>query len=180
MNDSRLPALLYFVMLALGLLQWAHAYPRLPETMASHFAADGTPNGWQPKVAFFLLTSIIVAVTAIPTFFAPRKICKGSTDRINLPNKEYWLSPEHREETWSFICPCMAWFGCGLLFVLLYGISQAINFNLPDIHRFDTRGMLDVLGGFMLFVILWLANFLRHFYNAPPTYSSSMPSSSQK
>ena len=180
MNASRFPTLLYFMMLILGLLQWAHVYPLLPETMASHFTANGTPNGWQPKQVFFLLSSIVIAVTAFPTFLAPRKIAKRPPDRINLPNKVYWLAPEHQEETWRFISTQMAWFGCGLLFVLLYGMSQAINFNLPNIRHFDSQAMLYVLGGFLLFVVLWLAHFLRHFYNVPPSHSSLPSGSEQK
>lgn len=180
MNSSRLPTLLYLLLLVLGLLQWIQAYPQLPAIMASHFAANGTPNGWQPKEAFFLLSSIIIAVTAIPTFLVARKICKRSPDRINLPNKAYWLAPEHQEETWRFIGAFMAWFGCGLLFVLLYAISQAINFNLPNVRHFDTQGMLYVLGGFLLFVFWGLAYFVRHFYNVPPSYGPSLPGSPQK
>jgi uncharacterized membrane protein len=180
MNSSRLATLLYFLMLVLGLLQWVQAYPQLPETMASHFNGDGTPNGWQPKEAFFLMTSLVTALTAVPTFLVVRRICKRSPDRINLPNKAYWLSPEHQQETWRFLNSQMAWFGCGLLFVLLYGISQAINFNLPNVRHFDARGLLCVLGGFLLFLVLWLAHFLRHFYSVPPSYPSSLPGSSQK
>jgi uncharacterized membrane protein len=180
MNGSRLATLLYFLMLVLGLLQWVQAYPQLPTTMASHFAADGTPNGWQPKQAFFLMTSMVIALTAIPTFLAGRKISKRSPERIHLPNKAYWLSPEHQEDAWRFLNTQMAWFGCGLLFVLLYGISQAINFNLPNVRHFDARGVLYVIGGFLLFIILWLAHFLRHFYNLPPSHSASLPGSSQK
>src|ERR1700758_1494825 len=47
MNNTRLPALLYLVMLAFGVLHWAQVYPQLPDRMASHFSANGTPNGWQ-------------------------------------------------------------------------------------------------------------------------------------
>jgi uncharacterized membrane protein len=169
MNSLRLPALAYFLLLVMGLLQWAQAYPQLPETMASHFAADGTPNGWQSKQTFFLLTAMIIAVTTIPTFFAARKISRRSPDKINLPHKDYWLSQEHQGETWRFISAFMGWFGCALLFVLLYSISQAINFNLPSIHRFDTQGMWYVLGGFLFFVISGLVYFVHHFYNVPPS-----------
>ncbi len=164
MNGSRLPALVYCLLLILGLLQWANVYSQLPATMASHFTGDGTPNGWQPKEVFFGLTSIILAFTAIPAFFVSRKISKLAPDKINLPNKEYWLAPERREGTWRFISAFMAWFGCALLFVLLYAVSQAINYNLPSIHRFDSRGMWIVLGGFILSVTLGLAYFVRHFY----------------
>ena len=167
MTDSRLPALIYFLLLLLGVLHWVSVYPQLPDTMASHFAANGAPNGWQPKQAFFLLTAVIIAVSAIPTFFVTRSIRKRPPERLNLPHKEYWLSSEHQEETWRFIGAFMAWFGCAILFVLLYAVSQAINFNLPSIHRFDTQGMWHVLAGFILSVVLGLAYFIRHFYNVP-------------
>ena len=168
MNSSRLPVLIYFLLLILGLLHWVSVYSQLPDTMASHFAANGTPNGWQSRQAFFLLTAIIIGVSAFPTFFVTRSISKRPPDKINLPHKEYWLSPEHREETWRFIGTFMAWFGCAMLFVLLYAVSQAINFNLPSIHRFDTQGMWYVLAGFILSVILGLIYFVRHFYDVPP------------
>lgn len=174
MNSTRVPALVYFLLLILGLLEWVNAYSQLPSTMASHFAGDGTPNGWQPKETFFAFAAIIILITAIPAFFVTRKICKLPPDKINLPNKEYWLAPEHREETWQFIGAFMGWFGCGLLFVLLYGISQAINYNLPNIHRFDSQGMLVVLSGFTLSVILGLVYFVRHFYNVPSSAPSSV------
>jgi uncharacterized membrane protein len=180
MNSSRLPALIYFLLLIMGVLQWVNAYPQLPQTMASHFAANGTPNGWQPKQFFFLLTSVVIAVTAIPTFFAARRIRNRPPEKINLPNKAYWLAPEHREDTWRYISTFMAWFGCGVLFVLLYGISQAINYNLPNIRHFDSQGMLYVLGAFLLYVIVSLILFVRHFRNVPDSYSSSMPNSSPK
>jgi uncharacterized membrane protein len=173
MNSRRLPALVYFLLLLLGLLQWVNAYPQLPEVMASHFAADGTPNGWQPKQTFFLFTAIIIAITSFPTFFLTHRISKRPPEKLNLPHKEYWLSPEHREETWRFIGTFMAWFGCALLFVLLYAISQAINFNLPSIHRFDTQGTWYVLAGFILSVTLGLIYFVRHFYDVPSSSTSS-------
>src|SRR3974390_2435365 len=120
MTDSRLPSLIYFGLLVLGVLHWAGVYSQLPDTMASHFAANGTPNGWQPKQMFFVLIAIIIAVSAFPTFFVTRSIRKRPPEKLNLPNKEYWLSSEHQEETWRFIGAFMAWFGCAVLFVLLY------------------------------------------------------------
>lgn len=173
MNDSRLPTILYFLLLAFGIAGSIHVYPQLPAVMASHFTAYGQPNGWAPKPAFFLIMTIAVVVTTIPTFIVPRKISSLSAEKINLPNKEYWLSPEHREGTWSFLRVQMAWFGCALLFILLYATSQAINANLPSIRHFNWRGMLYVLVGFSGFCILWLVHFLRHFYTVPESEISS-------
>jgi uncharacterized membrane protein len=167
MNDSRLPTILYFVLLLLGIMQWAHVYPQLPNVMASHFTARGIPNGWQSKPVFFLLMAIVIVVTAVPAFLVPRRLPSMPPDKINLPNKSYWLAPEHREATWSFFRAQMAWFGCAVLFVLLYAASQAINANLPNIGQFDWQGMWYVLGGFLLFCTGWLIHLLHHFYHPP-------------
>ena len=55
MNNVRLPALFFAFMLVLAVLQWVQVYPQLPDRVACHFAADGTPNGWQSKQDFFLI-----------------------------------------------------------------------------------------------------------------------------
>jgi uncharacterized membrane protein len=174
-NDSRFPNAVYVLLLVLGVQQWVRAYPQLPPIMASHFDAFGTPNGWQPKQAFFLVSSMVVAMTGLTSFLMPRLLNRLSPKIINLPHKAYWLAPERREETWKYFRAQMAWFGCALLFLLLYAVSLAINANLPSIGHFDSRGMWLVLGGFFLFSIIWTVRFLRHFYNAPRSDSFSSP-----
>jgi hypothetical protein len=116
MTDSRLPALIYSIMLILGLLQWARVYPQLPARMAAHFAADGTPNGFQSKLAFFILMFVIFGPSAFVAFVTPRILAGKPPERLNLPNKSYWLAPDHREETFRFCRAQMGWFGCAILF----------------------------------------------------------------
>ena len=172
MNDSRLPTAIYFLLLLFGIVYFAQIYPQLPDRMASHFAADGTPNGWSPKQGFFFLMAMITAVTAIPAFLVPLKLKSLPRQRINLPNKEYWLAPEHAEETYSFFRTYMAWFGCALLFVLLFGTTQAVNANLPSIGHFNSKAMIYVMVGFVGFTGVWLISFIRHFQNVPsPSHS---------
>jgi uncharacterized membrane protein len=180
MRDCRLQVLCYFLLLAMGVLHWINVYPQLPSVMASHFTANGTPNGWQSKSAFFVFSSIVIAMSAFVSFVVPRFIAKRSDDRINLPHKSYWLAPERREETMRFLSAQMNWFGCGLLFVSLYALSQAINANLPSVGHFDAAGMWYVLGGFLLFVFAWLGLFVRHFYNVPPDQANTVPGSLHK
>jgi uncharacterized membrane protein len=175
MNESRLAFFAYLLMLALGILQWVHVYPQLPQHMASHFAANGTPNGWMPKNAFFLLTVVMTALSALPAVLAPRSITSKSDARLNLPKEDYWLAPEHRQETFRFINAQMSWFSCGILFVLLYGTSQAINANLPGIGYFNSRGMFYVMVGFVLLTLLWTVRLITHFSNTPDSPISAPP-----
>jgi uncharacterized membrane protein len=173
MNDPRLPKLVFVLLLALGLLQWAHVYPLLPDVMASHFSANGAPNGFQSKPAFFALMFVILGASAFVAFVTPRILANKPPERINLPNKTYWLSPEHREETIRFFRAQMGWFGCAILFVLLYGTALAINANLSLPRRFDSAAMLYVMAGFALFSILWCILFVRHFMKVPASSASN-------
>jgi uncharacterized membrane protein len=172
MNDPRLPRFVYFLLLILGLLNWVRIYPQIPARMASHFDAYGAPNGWAPKEMFFVLMFLVVALTAIPTFMVHRLINPDRPDRVNLPNKSYWLAPEHFPELQRFFSAQMAWFGCGVLFVLLFGTTQAINANLPGGH-FDSTAMFHVIVAFVLLTILWTILLIRHFSRVPPSSSTS-------
>jgi uncharacterized membrane protein len=167
MSDSRIPTALYFLMLTLGVLQCVRVYSQLPDLMASHFGSNGAPNGWESKPFFFVLSAIAVGTSAIVAFLAPKLIASMSDDRINLPNKSYWLSAEHRQETMRFVRAQMIWFGCGLLFVLLYAVSKAITANLPEAHQFDTGSMLYIAGGFLIATLAWTIHLVWHFSNTP-------------
>lgn len=173
MNDTRLPKIVYFLMLAMGVLQWMQAYPQLPDTMASHFDFYGRPNGWQPKEAFFMVLAVVIAITGAIGFLVPKLIAVVPAELINLPRKDYWLAPERRGETFRFLRTWMGWFSCGVLFVLLYAASQAINANLPDHGPFGAQGMLYVLLGFVLLTTAGTVHLLRHFCQIPPPNSAS-------
>jgi uncharacterized membrane protein len=172
MDDARYPKIVYFLMLVAGLLQWVRFYPLLPERMASHFGYDGTPNGWQSKDGFFLVMLLAVGITAGMTFLVPRRIAARPGNRMNLPHKAYWLAPARREETFRFIAAQMAWFGCAILFIILFATFLAIRANLsPDSH-FDNDNMIKVLAAFLFVTVLWIVHFLRHFYRLPANASS--------
>jgi uncharacterized membrane protein len=166
MSDPRIPRIVYLLLLILGLLQWLHMYPELPARMASHFAADGTPNGYAPKEMFFVLMSFALLSSAFLTFIVPIIIASKSAARINLPNRSYWLSPERSSETFRFLTAYMSWFGCAVLFVLLYGTSQAMNANLPDGH-FNSAAMLRVMIGFVTLVAASTIYLIRRFSRIP-------------
>ena len=173
MGDPRLPKTVFFLMLLAGLLEWVLYYPRLPEKMASHFSFDGLPNGWMHRDAFFLLMLVVaVGSTAIIAFLAPRLIASQPNNRINLPHKDYWMAPARREATFRFIAAQMAWFGCAVLFVLLFGTHLAIQANLSPDFRFDNATMIKVMACFLILTLLWMIRFIRYFVRVPADASS--------
>ena len=168
MDDPRLPRFLYAFLILVCLLMMAYYYPQMPQRMASHFAADGSVNGWQSREAFFVLMLLVTSTSAIVGFLAPRHIAARSNARINLPNRDYWLAPERREETMHFISATMAWFACGILFVLISGTFLALQANLAPDRRFNSEAMLVVLVGFLLGLLSILVRLVRHFQKVPP------------
>lgn len=75
----------------------------LPEPVASHFGATGAPNGFMPR-RVYTSVMLVLAIGAplllvLLTWFA----IKNPGARINLPNREFWLAPERRGQTVSFL-----------------------------------------------------------------------------
>jgi uncharacterized membrane protein len=165
--DPRLPRFLYVFLLLSGLLMMAYYYPQMPQRMASHFAADGRANGWQSREGFFVLMLLVTSASAVVCFLAPRQIAAQPSARINLPNRDYWLAPERREETMRFISATMAWLGCGILFVLIAGTFLALQANLSPGHRFNSQATFAVMGSFLAGLLALLVRMVRHFQKVP-------------
>jgi uncharacterized membrane protein len=166
-DDPRLPRLLYSFGILVCLLMMAYYYPQMPERMASHFAADGSVNGWQSRSAFFVLMLLVTSTSAIVGFLAPRQIAAKSNARINLPHRDYWLAPERRAETMQFISSTMAWFACGILFVLISGTFLALQANLSPPRRFNSEAMVIVLVSFLAGLLALIVRMIRHFQKVP-------------
>lgn len=68
-----------------------------------------------------------------------------------------------------FISATMAWFGCGILFVLISGTFLALQANLATVHRFNSEAMIVVLVGFLAGLLGLLVRLVRHFQRVPPS-----------
>ena len=101
MADLRIPRTLFFAILAAGLLQLVHDFPLLPERVASHFGASGAANGWMTKSQFLMTYAAILLPALFLEFGCSAALPRRRKRSCNLPNKEYWLSPERRAGTFA-------------------------------------------------------------------------------
>ena len=89
-----------------GLLLWS----RLPETIATHFDANGQPNGWSSRAfAVFGLPAFLVAVHLLCTFGTLM-----DPKRKNIQDKMYKLV--------LWICPVISIFTCGGVYLYALGV----------------------------------------------------------
>ena len=140
-------------------------YADLPQTVAAHFDWRGRANGFASRQAFLLMNIGVVALFAL-LFWGVGHMRKLSPRFVNLPHKDYWLSPERREASMAFVVDWTRWFFAlvTLLNVLLMGSVLHANLKIPveigDWPLYETGAFLVVLAG----MIVWL---LRRFPRPP-------------
>lgn len=165
--DSRLPKLLFVLLAVYAAVHFSSYYAQMPDVVASHFNGRGVPNGWQTKSAFFAVFAGVGILSAVVGFGIPRIIAMMPPALVNLPNKRYWLAPEHVLETMEFMKVYFAWFGCALFLVMIFTFDYAIQSNLHPDNRPDASRMWYVLAGFLVFVVAWSVRMFVRFAHVP-------------
>ena len=165
MKRSTIAAIALLASAAGCLYQAATAYPALPATVASHFGPSGAPNGWAPKGGFMGLYVIIVFFMAATLLAALRSIKNTPDEKLNLPNKEYWLAPERRESTMDTVAAFLLLFGTATNLLLMDIFGQAILFNLGRTSGLDHP--VRSLAVYGIFTVVWIAAFVLGFKQKP-------------
>ncbi|HET6142205.1 MAG TPA: DUF1648 domain-containing protein [Candidatus Acidoferrales bacterium] len=160
---KQIPRALFFLILLVTLAQCIHDFPLLPGRMASHFGASGSPNGWMTKSQFFITYALVLLPALFIEFWLHRKVSKSPGARINLPNREYWLAPERRAETFAYFENFFAWYGCAFLFVVATVTGMAMRANLDTAPQLPTTLTVLILVGFVLFNIVAIGVMYRRF-----------------
>jgi uncharacterized membrane protein len=109
MRDSDTPrVVLILVAIAAG-LQMLRYFPRMPEVMVVHFGFYGDPNGWSGKQAFFALFGSVEALVFVLGLAMSALIDRLPPRYLNVPNAAYWLAPERRQKTVTFLRAQVLW-----------------------------------------------------------------------
>jgi uncharacterized membrane protein len=163
MSNTRLPSSVFFALALVGAVRYVYYAPQLPEVLGSHFAGNGAVNGWQSKAAFFSTELAVVVLAAVVGFGIPRIIGAMPVSLINLPNKEFWLTPEGRAETLGYLQMHMASFGCALLAFLLFVMELVFRANLQSPPRLSSVAFVPGLVVFLVFVTVSTVRLLARF-----------------
>ncbi len=159
-NISRI---LFIVALLLCIAQAVYYYPLLPDRVASHFGASGRPDAWSSKDAFVKIYLIVVAFVAVLFSGIGSLLGRTPASLINLPNKDYWLSPERAEETIALLSRQFLWFGSATLLLLLDIFHQSFRVHLGKAQSLEhpVASLVVYVGFTVIWSILLIAKFMR-------------------
>lgn len=161
--DSRLPKLLFVLLVLLAAVRFSYFYPQLPEVVQSHFDGQGNANGWQTKPVFFAFFVGLTVLAVFVIFGLPALIRALPAEVMNVSNKQYWFGPERREASQQFVSSWFAWFGCAVFLVGCYAFDYAAKSNLRPRDRPDATQFAYVLIMFFVFTVVWIIRVFRRF-----------------
>jgi uncharacterized membrane protein len=163
MKTARIPAIVFALLLIGYFVFLACTVSLLPQRMATHFDANGQPNGWMSRssaVVFQgvvgLLLPLIITVVFCTLKFVP-------TQLINVPGRDYWFSPEHRKETCTYLSRQGLWLASLLVGLQAMVWYQLIESNSAKIPHLSSSQFLFTLTIFGVAMIIWVIRIFRHF-----------------
>ena len=159
---NRASRYVFFALWLAGIAIVALTASRLPDRVATHFGANGMPNGWMPRSAHMAL--MIALMAGIPALIAGIFACVRylPSSLINLPNKDYWLAPERRNESLTWLANAGFWFASleAVFFIGLHFLVLQANAGSPPKLSDAIWLMLAIMLGGVAWII---AAILRRF-----------------
>ena len=135
----------------------------LPETVATHFGIDGEANGWMTRGGYLLfMLSFMFGVSSFVSLVVgtlPRKFPQWT----NVPNGQYWLAAERRDESLNFLSAHGKRLGCLILMMMLgmhYTVLIANHLRSPAL---PASTFSSIIIGFALALVWWIVRLYRRF-----------------
>ena len=141
----------------------------LPLQMASHFNAEGIADGFMSQEGY--TNTMLALIVLVPGLLAltPLGMRKLSADLINIPHKEYWLTPERRELTFQTLHRFMSVMACFLVLFLSYVHWLVIQANERQPPAMSVPNIVLGMIVFLLLIGGWSLLLHRQFKLSDPT-----------
>jgi uncharacterized membrane protein len=135
----------------------------LPETVATHFGAHNNANGWMSRNDYLMfMLSFMIGISAFVSFAVgtlPRKFPQWT----NLPNRDYWLAAERREDSLNFLNAHGKRLGCLVVMMMLGMHFVLLKANHLQPPMLPVATFSSVLLGFVVALIWWIVRLYRRF-----------------
>jgi uncharacterized membrane protein len=148
--------LLFLALIALT--QSIYFYPLMPDITASHFDSAGNPNSWMKRETLIMFYLGITAILAVIFLLIP----KFPNKMRNLPNRDYWLAKERKEESNKYINSSTLRVGIATFVLLIYVMQLVFEANLNK-DPVLSGNIVWALILYFIFLGVWLVKFYRRF-----------------
>jgi hypothetical protein len=135
------------------------------EIVATHFDLAGRPNGWMTPSHYLIFS--IIAGCGFPFYLVGigylLRFLPVNKFTFKIPNRDYWLAPERRNEMFSYLFHHFLWLAC-LAAIFMMAIQLLVlqaNHQTPP--HLSTPLVFVAAGGFLAAVAVWMGVLLRHF-----------------
>lgn len=133
----------------------------LPPEVAIHFGAAGKPDAWMSR-EFNALLFILLDLFLFAVFISiPSVLDKVPRRWLSLPNREFWLKPENRQQLSVRLSGLMDEFGIGLFVLFLLVGLLTLEANLSQPVKLNESLFLTIFIVYMLYVVYWLFRMTR-------------------
>jgi hypothetical protein len=145
--------LLYGLLLIAGLFIWRSAQ-LLPPQVASHFIGSGAANAWMPREGYvhFMLLMGVLLPAAVSELIGLASRLGGS---LRVPNRDYWMAPERREQALSWMQAHARWFGCLVSGFICYIHWLLIEANRAQPPLLPPSRVIPAITAFTLCLVAW-------------------------
>ena len=163
-SAGALVALIFLTVFAAVFVIYTTRY--LPDRVATHFGGDNQANGWMSRDGYLLfILSFTIGISCLVSFVVgtlPGKFPQW----INVPNRDYWLAPQRREESLRYLNAQGKRLGC-LIVMMMLGMHYVIlkaNYMQPPMLPLSS--FAPILVGFSVALVWWVIRLYRRFPKA--------------
>jgi uncharacterized membrane protein len=157
------------ILLGIGLFAgWSvsSAWPQLPLRVASHFNARGQPDGYMPREAFFTDLALLGGGFIVLLLLTPALLRLLPSNLINMPNRDYWLAPERRNESFGYIAIWFGWVAIATSVLLVAMLDLTLRANIRGTGLNAIAASIS-LGVYVFGILTSLVFFYRKFKTLP-------------
>lgn len=135
----------------------------LPEIVASHFGARGAADGFMPRQAYRVFMIGVTVGVPLLLVIAGHSVRAVPVGMINLPNRDYWLAPDRRAETITYLTTRSSWLGVMVAAFMCFVHWLVLQANRHTPPRLSEDFLFGGLGVFALLLVAWAVLFIGHF-----------------
>lgn len=133
----------------------------LPDRVATHFGSGGMPNGWASRDRHMLISMIMTICLFLVFFSLPRLVRILPSSSLNLPDRNFWLKEENRQQLVTILETGFYEFGTAMMLFLFCISLLTCEANLKIPAHLNEPVMIALLALFLAYSAYWGIQFYR-------------------